>query len=332
MLPGRSAIIRIGRSLGPALVPVGLTVALVGAVGDLMTQDLSRSGSGTQDLLAPSGGGAAWRLLLLAGLVMGGVGAVRWAARLGTDFGALLAASLGLLLAGTVALAGWSALAGPGHGTAPKVATLSAAGSGASSGAAGVAPGTGDGSLAALGEGAEGASQFGEHAHGAPGPVSPQQFQVMQRQLAEARTATTRFRSIAAARAAGYFQVTQFIPGLGLHMVNLKIPTTTFDPSRPQILLYQPNGNGGMTLVGVAYSFAHTSDTPPEGFAGGADVWHFHNDLCFTGDGSVTIAPSADACKARHGLFQQQTDWLLHAWIWKTNPNGVFTEYNPNVF
>jgi hypothetical protein len=23
--------------------------------------------------------------------------------------------------------------------------------------------------------------------------------------------------------------------------------------------------------------------------------------------------------------------WILHAWIWKDNPSGVFTDYNPKV-
>jgi hypothetical protein len=77
---------------------------------------------------------------------------------------------------------------------------------------------------------------------------------------------------------------------------------------------------------------AHTrNDVPPQGFAGGADVWHFHENLCFLLNGSVTVTPDGATCKAAKGVFQARTDWLLHAWIWQHNPDGLFTENNPLV-
>jgi hypothetical protein len=108
--------------------------------------------------------------------------------------------------------------------------------------------------------------------------------------------------------------------------VNLGIPSFVFDPARPQLLLYQPV-DGRMVLTGVAYTYSHVSETPPDGFAGGSDVWHYHRNLCFT-SGLVTVTASKAECP---GVFQAQTSWLLHAWIWKQNPRGVFTEYNPRV-
>jgi hypothetical protein len=151
--------------------------------------------------------------------------------------------------------------------------------------------------------------------------------------LAQAKQATAKYRDIAAARADGYIQVTQFVPGLGLHMAKVASALTgTFDYAHPNILLYQPTSSGGLDLVGVAYSVPHRGPDSPEGFPGGQDVWHYHTNLCFLADGSVTIAPDRDACKAHGGYFQSQTPWLLHAWIWKTNPAGVFTEYNADVF
>jgi hypothetical protein len=96
--------------------------------------------------------------------------------------------------------------------------------------------------------------------------------------------------------------------------------------------LYQPGRDGNLKLAGVAYQYLHVNDTPPVGFAGGSDVWHYHTDLCFQKGGSVTIARDQAACKAVGGLvFQEQTAWLLHAWVWTPNPDGVFTENNPNV-
>jgi len=157
---------------------------------------------------------------------------------------------------------------------------------------------------------------------------------MLARQLAEAKRATARYRDVAKARADGYIQVTQFIPGLGLHMANLGISNKVFDPAHPQVLLYQPDAAGRLKLVGVAYSIAHTGpgDEQPAGFAGNADVWHYHQNLCFLPAGTVTITPTLADCRSRHGYFQAKTAWLLHAWIWKTNPGGVFTEYNPKVF
>jgi hypothetical protein len=188
-----------------------------------------------------------------------------------------------------------------------------------------------DAGHAAIGEGGEGASNFGGHSHGRPASTTEQEWLVLGRQLAAAKSATAKYRNMDRAKADGYFQVTQFIPGLGLHLANLGIRQDVFDPSRPQLLLYAPKRSGGYTLAGVGYTFVHDGDIPPAGFAGGQDVWHFHANLCFLLTGSVTLTPDAAACQTRGGVFQKETAWLLHAWIWKTNPDGVFTESNPNV-
>jgi hypothetical protein len=184
--------------------------------------------------------------------------------------------------------------------------------------------------------GAEGPSSFGGHSHGQPGPVTPKEARLTAWMLDRAKRDTARYRSIAAARADGYIQVTQFVPGLGLHMAKVANALTgAFDYAHPNILLYQPTASGGLQLVGVAYSVPHSgawATDPPDGFPGGADVWHYHTNLCFLTDGSVTITPDRASCMGRGGYFQAQTPWLLHAWIWKSNPSGIFTEVNPNVF
>ena len=297
---------------------------LTGLAGDLLAATIdpaARRGEPLVSFTHPN----AWHLVLLLGVVVTSCGGIRWAVRQRNEWGALLAALMSLLLVATLALGGWAALR-PASDATPAAR---------SAGSAPTAPRIpfvihdhAHGAANAV----EGVAGFGEHVHGKPGPVSAAQRKVLDRQLAAAKAATARFRDVAAARAAGYIQVTQFIPGLGLHMVNLRIPNTTFDPARPQILLYEPAASGGMRLVGVAYQFRHTNETPPAGFAGGSDVWHYHTDLCFQGGGSVTIAASAAQCRAVGGVyFQKRTAWLLHAWIWKSNPAGVFTEVNPRV-
>jgi len=333
---------------GRWLVPAGAALTLVGVVGDLVVRTLAPAQHLNDPLLVLSFHGTdPWHLVSFAGLFVTTLGAVRWASRLGTELGNLLGAVMALLLAAASILgvwSGWQARTGQGTvAAAPSAASVAAAAARiAAAGPSGVAVdigSTGAGSVDGVGDlltgstGAEGGSILG-HVHGTPGTVSPEQAQILDRQLSAAMKATVRYRSIEAARKDGYIQVTQFIPGLGLHMANLDISNKVFDPAHPQVLLYQPKANGSLALVGVAYSIAHTGpgDQQPVGFAGNADVWHFHQNLCFLPTGSVTITPDRAACRSRRGYFQANTAWLLHAWIWKTNPDGVFTEYNPRVF
>jgi hypothetical protein len=293
---------------------------LTGLAGDLLAATIDPAGHRGEPLVSFTHPNP-WHLVLLLGVVATSCGGIRWAVRQRSEWGALLGGLMSLLLIATLALGGWAALR-PAGDDAP---VRSAA-------AARPIPFVIHDHAHGAANAVEGVAGFGEHVHGRPGPVTAAQRKVLDRQLAAAKAATARFRNVAAARAAGYIQVTQFIPGLGLHMVNLRIPNTTFDPARPQILLYEPAASGGMRLVGVAYQFRHTNDTPPAGFAGGADVWHYHTDLCFQAGGSVTIAASAAQCTAVGGIyFQKRTAWLLHAWIWKKNPAGVFTEVNSRV-
>jgi hypothetical protein len=330
---------------GALLVPIGIVVTLVGLLGDLVSHTFSPASHAHEELIVLGRGNNPWHLVLFAGVLLATVGGIRWAGRLRSEAGAVLGAAIGLLLVATVVLggiSGWKArqeLASASTAGHTAGGTTGASGTGTSSAshahdttAAGGGTTAGDVGAVAAGEGGEGGSQFGGHSHGVAGPVTPEEQAQVDAELAAAKAATAKYKSIDRAKADGYIQVTQFIPGLGLHLVNLKIGNRLFDPLRPQLLLYMPGKGGSWQLAGVGYQLAHLGDTPPEGFPGGADVWHFHQNLCFLPGGSVTITPTAEGCKARSGYFQKETAWLLHAWIWKTNPNGVFTEVNPDVF
>jgi len=338
------------RNVAGLCVVVGSLLAMTGLIGGLLANVLGWTSGGSGSGSVAGSGGAfvigsgtlPWSALLFAGIVLTAIGGIAWAAALSTDYGALLGTGMVLVLAFTVILGGWAALR---HAQGPSV---SAAGSGTVAGTGsgstsliptGIPPGhehdlgSADAAGALAGEGAEGADQFGGHSHGTPGPTTDQEARETDAMLAAAKRATSTYRNVANARRDGYIQVTQFIPGLGLHYANLRLLNAGFDPVRPPILLYEPGDSGALKLVGVAYSVPQgRTDTPPAGFPGGEDVWHYHTNLCFLPGGDVTIAPSAQACKAKHGYFQAKTAWLLHAWIWTANPNGVFTESNPRVF
>jgi hypothetical protein len=124
-------------------------------------------------------------------------------------------------------------------------------------------------------------------------------------QLAAARSATARYHDVAQAEADGYVDIDLYIPGEGFHWFNASLVDGTFDPSKPQVLLYAPvPGEARLQLVAVEY-LVPVDAARPEGFAGAADVWREDEE--------------------NFGL------WELTVWLWGHNPNGLFTHLNPRV-
>ena len=75
-----------------------------------------------------------------------------------------------------------------------------------------------------------------------------------------------------------------------------------FEIDCPEVLVYSPGTDGQMELVAVEYAVPlDLSATAPEGFRGSADRWVAN---------------------------QQFQLWTLHAWVWKENPDGVFSATN----
>lgn len=127
-------------------------------------------------------------------------------------------------------------------------------------------------------------------------------------QLAAVRALTAPYHRFEVGEDAGWdTDLTGCVPQMGHHYANLEY---VFDggfvtPLQPEVLLYEPQRNGRKRLVGVEYVvlYEHApADGPPPVLFG--EEFH-HND---------------DA-----GL------WMLHAWIWKNNPDGMFTDFNPTV-
>ncbi|HEV8271152.1 MAG TPA: hypothetical protein VGQ04_07570 [Chitinophagaceae bacterium] len=128
-------------------------------------------------------------------------------------------------------------------------------------------------------------------------------------ELFQVRAATANYMDTAAAKANGYVNTGIQLPNMGLHFANFGlVGDGKFDLTKPEFLVYNKLPNGNFELVAVEYGvpidFQHT-DIPPAGFTGDADEWDF-NTLGL-------------------GL------WTLHAWVWKTNPDGVFKMMNPIV-
>ena len=132
------------------------------------------------------------------------------------------------------------------------------------------------------------------------------------------RTATERFRDPAVAEAEGYHLMFGCVSGdefgaMGLHYVNgALIGDAVLDPTRPEIVIYEPMPSGQVRLVGADFLVFK-------------DVW----------DAAHPAAPQLmgqllhlfDAPN-RFGL---PAFYTLHVWAWKENPNGTFTNWHPHV-
>jgi hypothetical protein len=138
----------------------------------------------------------------------------------------------------------------------------------------------------------------------------------LKRQLASVRQATERYKDVNVALADGYTPipikgalcVEQHHGGaMGIHYLNPTLAgDDVLDRRRPELLLYQPTEHG-LRLVGVEYFVADTGQPHPRLFNRRLD-----------GPNS-TLEPEIP----RH--------YSLHAWVWRTNPDGVFAPYNPKV-
>ena len=123
-------------------------------------------------------------------------------------------------------------------------------------------------------------------------------------ELQQARAATAKYRfDTVNAYKDGYRNISVDVENMGHHFLKLDLVNGEFDYRRPQLLVYNENEQGKMELVAVEYAVP-INLPEPAGFSGNHDVWD-HN----TGFGL----------------------WLLHAWVWKYNPEGVFNPFNPDV-
>ena len=107
---------------------------------------------------------------------------------------------------------------------------------------------------------------------------------------------------------------------MGVHFLNPGLvdlnddPTIndTLDVSKPELLVYEPDGAGHFRLVALEYLILQkewdaTHSQPPSLFG---------QQFMSTGSGN------------RFGLPPY---YSLHAWIWKFNPSGTFSMWNPRV-
>jgi hypothetical protein len=137
------------------------------------------------------------------------------------------------------------------------------------------------------------------------------------------REATERFKDVGEAEREHYSLIFGCVSGsdagaMGLHYLNGALldeanKSGVLDPTRPQIVLYEPTAEGNLRLTGAdfvvfadAWNEKHPND-PPQLMG---QLFHFFD------------TPN------RFGL---PAFYTLHVWAWKENPEGAFVNWHPNV-
>jgi hypothetical protein len=152
------------------------------------------------------------------------------------------------------------------------------------------------------------------------------------RQVNEIRLATEKYRDIDRAQADGYFRASGYIPNLGYQYANPKL-FSKFELQRPPILLYDDR-DGQWDLTGVAY--VAPFDKNPKTFLPFKKAEYKKQPMiCRYLDGTSLEAPNMEACPKEHpithaalGLWHPDI-WIMSAWVWYPNPNGLFSLFNP---
>jgi hypothetical protein len=104
----------------------------------------------------------------------------------------------------------------------------------------------------------------------------------------------------------------RYAPGaMGVHFINMGNVGPTLDPAKPQVLIYEPAGDK-LRLVAAEWFM-------PAEIAGGKVPAIFGQTLGGPMEGHKPLMPA--------GLHHYD----LHVWLWKANPEGVFSPTNPAV-
>ena len=127
-------------------------------------------------------------------------------------------------------------------------------------------------------------------------------------QVNQLRSITSQYADISVATNEGRIDVSGYVPNMGHHYLNPVLSDGIFDIDNPEIILYLPDENDVMQMVAVEYSIIpidpENPGSPPEGFEGDEDIWHFNEMI---------------------------GQWQLHVWTVLENPDGVFAAHNPAI-
>jgi hypothetical protein len=165
----------------------------------------------------------------------------------------------------------------------------------------------------------------GAHVNG-PGDDCDQQCE---KDLSTARAATAPYHQESRALADGFFPdpicvEAPDVGGMGVHYANPSRTNNLFvDPAAPELLLYEPQPDGTRRLIAVEY-FAPVIVNGAPWFGPGPPP-----------NGQYNAAPVLFG-RAFNGPMPGHNPGMpwhydLHVWLWRNNPAGMFTPFNPKV-
>ncbi|MBA4301865.1 hypothetical protein SAMN03080617_01416 [Algoriphagus alkaliphilus] len=134
--------------------------------------------------------------------------------------------------------------------------------------------------------------------------------------LADLRAATANYHDLTNALAAGYELASACVShptmgAMGFHYVNFGYVDGNYNPTQPEALLYEEDKNGNMKLVGVEFVVVSAA-------------WDAHHTMIpyfGTQIFDIALAPAP----------LPFDNYQLHVWVWRHNPSGIFTKFNPRV-
>ena len=127
--------------------------------------------------------------------------------------------------------------------------------------------------------------------------------------LKAVRQATSRFHSTTQAKKHHYTPGVECVSapglgGMGYHWVNGGLVDATFDPLKPEAILYAKGPGGNLRLIAVEYIVLDMGQPRPS----------FGSQLFDIGGTPLPLP-----------------HYSLHVWLYEPNPAGIFTPFNPNV-
>jgi hypothetical protein len=132
------------------------------------------------------------------------------------------------------------------------------------------------------------------------------------------RESTERFRDVTVAESEGYHLLFGCVSGpdsgaMGLHYVNLGlVGDGELDPSKPEIVIYEPTQNGRLRLVGADYLVF-------------AEAWDKK------GVGTPQLMGQLLHLFESPNRFGLPAFYTLHVWAWKDNPTGMFVNWHSRI-
>jgi hypothetical protein len=148
--------------------------------------------------------------------------------------------------------------------------------------------------------------------HASVETIEPANIQLLNinRELASLRRATAPFHNFKKADEAGYKErITPCwyhneLGAMGYHYANLEFLNGSVNLLEPEALMYEPNSNGQLNLVGLEYIVP-------------IEAWEGEEEPMLLGQKFHT--------NEGLGLY------TLHIWLWRQNPAGMFADWNPKV-